>query len=279
MIDMGPELEDRSVGIRLRWDRIPALADGKRSQPSARLASFAVATAKDRLAFKHVVCRPARSSRGSAEIDRMRPAPAPVRHPRRTEIQPPGVPGLSGLLTLAVGGRRAGGALCRGRRCSCPSCSPSFSAFVLAPFVDVMRRWHHGPRTGRHHRGARRPRDHPVPGRDHRLSGRRPRLRLPRYQTTIESKVGSLQGRHARAAAGSPERFRPPASTRPSPSRRRSSSAGIAAARSAPPPRRAVGPAAGGGPRARTDAGPDGAAMFCCRCSSRWPPRASCSWC
>jgi predicted PurR-regulated permease PerM len=69
----------------------------------------------------------------------MRPAPTPV-PPPETEIEPPGVPGLSGLLTLAVGVVVLA-ALYVGREVFLPVVLAILLAFVLAPFVELLRRW------------------------------------------------------------------------------------------------------------------------------------------
>ncbi|MET0527892.1 MAG: AI-2E family transporter [Microvirga sp.] len=120
----------------------------------------------------------------------MRPAPVPV--PPENEVEPPGVPGLSGLLTLAVGVVVLA-ALYVGQDVFLPVVMAILLAFVLAPFVDVMRRWHLGR----------------VPSViiavlvalgiivsiggliGFQVAGLA--SDLPRYQTTIESKVGSLR--------------------------------------------------------------------------------------
>lgn len=120
----------------------------------------------------------------------MSSAPVPV--PPENEVQPPGVPGLSGLLTLAVGVVVLA-ALYVGQDVFLPVVMAILLAFVLAPFVDVMRRWHLGR----------------VPSViiavlvalgiigsigaliGFQLAGLA--SDLPRYQTTIESKVGSLR--------------------------------------------------------------------------------------
>jgi predicted PurR-regulated permease PerM len=120
----------------------------------------------------------------------MRPAPVPA--PPENEVQPPGVPGLSGLLTLAVG-VVVMTALYVGQDVFLPIVMAILLAFVLAPFVDVMRRWHLGR----------------VPSViiavlvalgiivsiggliGFQVAGLA--SDLPRYQTTIESKVGSLR--------------------------------------------------------------------------------------
>lgn len=70
-------------------------------------------------------------------------SPAPARLPPETEIEPPAVPGMSGLLTLAVGVVVLA-ALYVGREVFLPVVMAILLAFVLAPFVDVMRRWHLG---------------------------------------------------------------------------------------------------------------------------------------
>jgi len=70
----------------------------------------------------------------------MRPAPVP---PPETEIEPPGVPGLSGLLTLAVGVVVLA-ALYVGREVFLPVVLAILLAFVLAPFVEWLRRWRLG---------------------------------------------------------------------------------------------------------------------------------------
>lgn len=67
----------------------------------------------------------------------MRPTPLP---PSETEIEPPNVPGLSGLLTMVVGVVVLA-ALYVGREVFLPVVLAILLAFVLAPFVDAMRRW------------------------------------------------------------------------------------------------------------------------------------------
>ncbi|WP_243369528.1 AI-2E family transporter [Microvirga solisilvae] len=117
----------------------------------------------------------------------LKPVPPP-----ETEVQPPGVPGLSGLLTLAVGVVVLA-ALYVGKEVFLPVVLAILLAFVLAPFVDVMRRWHLGR----------------VPSVivavlvtlgiivslgsliGFQLAGLA--SDVPRYQTTIERKVGSLR--------------------------------------------------------------------------------------
>ncbi|MGO4388999.1 AI-2E family transporter [Microvirga sp. 2YAF29] len=117
---------------------------------------------------------------------------APVPAPSENEIEPPGVPGLSGLLTLAVGVVVLS-ALYVGQEVFLPVVMAILLAFVLAPFVDLMRRWHLGR----------------VPSIiiavlvalgiivsiggviGFQLAGLA--SDLPRYQTTIESKIGSLR--------------------------------------------------------------------------------------
>lgn len=71
------------------------------------------------------------------------PAPITPVPPPENEIQPPGVPGLSGLLTLAVGVVVLA-ALYVGREVFLPVVMAILLAFVLAPFVDIMRKWHLG---------------------------------------------------------------------------------------------------------------------------------------
>jgi predicted PurR-regulated permease PerM len=121
----------------------------------------------------------------------MRPALTPATPPE-TEIQPPGVPGLSGLLTLAVAVVVLA-ALYVGQEVFLPVVLAILLAFVLAPFVDVMRKWHLGR----------------VPAViiavlvalgiilslgaiiGFQVAGLA--SDIPRYQTTIESKIGSLR--------------------------------------------------------------------------------------
>ncbi len=112
--------------------------------------------------------------------------------PSETEIQPPGVPGINGLMTLAIG-VVVMAALYVGQDVFLPVVLAILLAFVLAPFVDMMRRW----RLGR------------VPAviiavlcalgiivslggligfQVAGLAGD-----LPRYQTTITEKIGSLR--------------------------------------------------------------------------------------
>src|SRR5689334_14992936 len=95
---MGSEIAKGSLGSSSSGGPNWCLADGKKSQ-HRRATSFE-AMAKDRLQVPHVVCRAARVL-APQEIAPMRPAPVPA--PSENEIQPPGMPGLSGLLTLAVG--------------------------------------------------------------------------------------------------------------------------------------------------------------------------------
>ena len=148
-------------------------------------------------------------------------------------------------------------------------------AFVLAPFVDVMRKWHMGR----------------VPAViiavlvalgiilslgtiiGFRVAGLA--SGIPRYQTTIESKVGSLR-EGAWKAAGPVEGFRPPlrqAVAEPPPEQQ------APASPSAPTP-----PAEGQGrcpwkSMSRTRRRPRWPGTFWCPCSSRWRLRALCSWC
>ncbi|RDI62604.1 AI-2E family transporter [Microvirga subterranea] len=118
-------------------------------------------------------------------------APTPV-PPPETEVQPPGVPGISGLMTLAVGVVVLA-ALYIGQDVFLPVVLAILLAFVLAPFVELLRRW----RLGR------------VPSViiavlvtlgiigglgtviGYQLAGLA--TDLPRYQTTIREKVGSLR--------------------------------------------------------------------------------------
>jgi predicted PurR-regulated permease PerM len=120
----------------------------------------------------------------------MRPAPTPEPAPE-TEVQPPGVPGLSGLLTLVVSVVVLA-ALYVGKEVFLPVVLAILLAFVLAPFVDLMRKW-----LGR------------VPSVivavlvtlgiilslggviGFQLAGLA--TDLPRYQSTIRDKVGSLR--------------------------------------------------------------------------------------
>ncbi|SCY55734.1 AI-2E family transporter [Microvirga guangxiensis] len=120
------------------------------------------------------------------------PSPLTPAPPPETEIQPPGVPGLSGLLTLAVGVVVLAG-LYVGREVFLPVVLAILLAFVLAPFVDVMRRWHLGR----------------VPAViiavllalgiivslggliGFQVAGLA--SDMPRYQTTIETKVGTIR--------------------------------------------------------------------------------------
>jgi len=154
--------------------------------------------------------------------------PTPSVSPSETEIQPPGVPGLSGLLTLAVGVVVLA-ALYVGQDVFLPVVLAILLAFVLAPFVEVLRRW----RLGR------------VPAViiavlvalgiivslgaviGFQLAGLA--SDLPRYQTTIETKVGSLRegtlgklpqilkdfGRHFDRAVAEPPPPQAPASSGP----------------------------------------------------------------
>ncbi|WP_230529984.1 AI-2E family transporter [Microvirga roseola] len=121
----------------------------------------------------------------------MRPAPAPV-PPPQTPITPPGVPSISGLMTLAVAVVVLT-ALYVGQDVFLPVVLAILLAFVLAPFVDLLRRW----RLGR------------VPSViiavlvalgiilslggiiGFQLAGLA--SDLPRYQSTIQDKIGSLR--------------------------------------------------------------------------------------
>ncbi len=121
----------------------------------------------------------------------MQPAPSPA-PPPETEIEPPNLPGVSGLMTLAVGVVVLAG-LYVGKEVFLPVVLAILLAFVLAPFVDLMRRWHLGR----------------VPSViiavlvslgiivslgtviGFQLAGLA--SDLPRYQSTIRDKVGSLR--------------------------------------------------------------------------------------
>jgi predicted PurR-regulated permease PerM len=63
--------------------------------------------------------------------------------PSETEIQPPGVPGVNGLMTLVVAVVVLA-ALYVGQDVFLPVVLAILLAFVLAPFVDLMRRWRFG---------------------------------------------------------------------------------------------------------------------------------------
>ncbi|MCB8819627.1 AI-2E family transporter [Microvirga rosea] len=71
----------------------------------------------------------------------MSAAPSPP--PPQAEIPPPSVPGVSGLMTLIVG-LVVLAALYIGQDVFLPIVMAILLAFVLAPFVDIMRRWHLG---------------------------------------------------------------------------------------------------------------------------------------
>lgn len=71
----------------------------------------------------------------------MRASATPV--PAETEIEPPAVPGISGLMTLIVAVVVLA-ALYIGQDVFLPVVMAILLAFVLAPFVDWMRRWHLG---------------------------------------------------------------------------------------------------------------------------------------
>src|SRR5215217_7928186 len=68
-------------------------------------------------------------------------APVPAR--RETEIPPAGTPGVSGLMTLAVAVVVLGG-LYLGREVFVPMVLAVLLAFVIAPLVDLLRRWRLG---------------------------------------------------------------------------------------------------------------------------------------
>src|SRR3954451_2364985 len=63
--------------------------------------------------------------------------------PQQTEVPPPGLPGMTGLMTLAVCVAVLGG-LYLGREVFLPITLAILLAFVIAPFVDLLRRWHRG---------------------------------------------------------------------------------------------------------------------------------------
>lgn len=63
--------------------------------------------------------------------------------PPEAEIQPPATPGIGGLMTLAVGVVVLA-ALYVGQDVFLPVVLAILLAFVLAPFVDLLRRWHLG---------------------------------------------------------------------------------------------------------------------------------------
>jgi len=148
-------------------------------------------TAKDRFAGSTRCLLTGESFSPQQKPNAMPPAPLPA-PPSETEIQPPRVPGLSGLMTLAVGVVVLAG-LYVGREVFLPVVLAILLAFVLAPFVDLMRKWHLGR----------------VPSViiavlvtlgiivslggliGFQLAGLA--SDLPRYQTTIEQKVGSLR--------------------------------------------------------------------------------------
>jgi predicted PurR-regulated permease PerM len=67
--------------------------------------------------------------------------PLPV--PPRNEVQPPGVPSISGLMTLAVSVVVLA-ALYLGREVFLPIVFAVLLGFVITPFVDLMRRWRFG---------------------------------------------------------------------------------------------------------------------------------------
>ncbi|HEY8383281.1 MAG TPA: AI-2E family transporter [Microvirga sp.] len=63
--------------------------------------------------------------------------------PRQNEVQPPGVPGVSGLMTLAVSAIVLA-ALYLGREVFLPIVMAVLLAFVIAPLVDLLRGWRFG---------------------------------------------------------------------------------------------------------------------------------------
>lgn len=72
------------------------------------------------------------------------PAPIPSSHPgRQTEVQPPNVPGISGLVTLAVAVVLLT-ALYIGREVFLPITLAILLAFVLSPFIELLRHWRLG---------------------------------------------------------------------------------------------------------------------------------------
>ena len=179
---VGDPAEMGSDSRARRWQKVPAFLSGQACCYGSRIVS----------AFEHVVCRPARSSRGSAEIDRMRPAPAPVATPGDGNS----ASRRSGPLRPADPGRGASSCWRRsmsGRTSSCRWCSPSCWPSCWRLSSMCMRRWHLGR----------------VPAViiavlvalgiilslgaiiGFQVAGLA--SDLPRYQTTIESKVGSLR--------------------------------------------------------------------------------------
>jgi predicted PurR-regulated permease PerM len=69
--------------------------------------------------------------------------PKIIAEPPRNKVQPPGVPSLSGLMTLAVSVVVLA-ALWLGREIFLPIVFAVLLAFVIAPAVDLMRRWRLG---------------------------------------------------------------------------------------------------------------------------------------
>jgi len=67
----------------------------------------------------------------------------PSSTPPQAEVPPPSVPGISGLMTLIVG-IVVLAALYIGKDVFLPIVLAILLAFVLAPFVEIMRRWHLG---------------------------------------------------------------------------------------------------------------------------------------
>ena len=254
--------------------QIPALADGKRSQlPQAANLSLPrsriVWPLRTLFAGRRELSRTCRDPLNA-------PWTCPSRLPRRRKFEPPGVPGLSGLLTLAVAVVVLA-ALYVGQEVFLPMVMAILLAFVLAPFVEVLRRWHLGR----------------VPSViiavlvalgiivslgtiiGFQLAGLA--TDLPRYQTTIESKIGSLREGTLGKLPGLLKDF----------GRR------FDKAVAEPPPEQAPGlDHRAAAPPAPQEAGPLPVEVHepdptplrwpgtsCCPCLSRWPPRASSSWC
>ncbi len=252
-----------------RWQKVPAFLRLRQALLSTlRIvwpSSTLFAGRRDRLAAQQrssTVCVPRQSL---------------LRHPRRRRKFSLPAFGPLGIADAGRSGCRAGGVYV-GQEVFLPVVLAILLAFVLAPFVDVMRKWHWAAYRPSSLRCSSALWNHSVPGRDHRLPVSP--VSLPTFlaiETTIESKVGSLR-------EGTPGKLpallkiSAAASIRPSPSLRRSS-------RRRPPP--STAPPAAEYCRvpcrwksiAGADAGPDGQSTLLRLCSSRWQPRASCSWC
>ncbi|MBM6594791.1 AI-2E family transporter [Microvirga pudoricolor] len=69
--------------------------------------------------------------------------PTPTPEPQQTEVPPPNLPGIHGLLTLAVAVVVLT-ALYVGREVFLPMTLAILLAFVIAPFMELLRRWHLG---------------------------------------------------------------------------------------------------------------------------------------